>query len=79
MPEKAREITEKEKFLHGHHHCVLKIPNRKDIGPTTMPIFKTFPCKNGLAVPRGKKLVKVVDINVKVLKLYFFHEYQGHL
>lgn len=35
-------------------HCVLMIPNRKDIGPTTISIFKTFPCKNGLAVPEEK-------------------------
>lgn len=53
-------------------HRALKVPDRKDIGPTTTSVFKTFPCKNGLSVPRGEKLVKMVDIDVKVLKLYFF-------
>lgn len=79
MPEKAkRNHRERDIFYMGNvtkpqdSHCVLKIPNRKDIGPTTISIFKTFPCKNGLIVPRGEKLVKMVDLDMKVLKLFFF-------
>lgn len=53
-----------------HSHYVLKIPNRKDIGPTKISVFKTFPCKHSLVVPRGEKLAKMVDIDVKVLKLF---------
>lgn len=64
---------------------MLKIPNRKDIGPTIISIFKTFSCKNGLVVPRGEKLVKMVYIDVKVLKLLFpmnikvIYEQKGNL